>query len=274
MQIFYRPEMSASTDSYSPSSAKPRMVIGHWLEQGFITPDQIQTFDPVTRSHLYQAHDPAYVNGVLDLEIDNGFGNRSAAVAQALPYTTGSMVAATNHVLQHGGHACSPTSGFHHAYYDEGGGFCTFNGLALATILAAQQGAKVGILDMDAHYGDGTDNILARHRNLGIRHHTFGQAFPPGKRAAGWSTWMDAALDNLQGCDVVLYQAGADPHVDDPLGGQLTSKEMAMRDAAVFSSLPNVAWNLAGGYQRDKKGGISYVLHLHTVTLIAQRNAR
>ena len=85
---------------------------------------------------------------------------------------------------------------------------------------------------------------------------------------------MDAALDDLQGCDVVLYQAGADPHVNDPLGGQLTSKEMAMRDAAVFSNLPNVVWNLAGGYQRDENGGISYVLHLHTMTLIAQRNAR
>jgi acetoin utilization deacetylase AcuC-like enzyme len=51
----------------------------------------------------------------------------------------------------------------------------------------------------------------------------------------------------------MLYQAGADPHVDDPLGGVLTNEQLRMRDRIVFRtaiklSIP-VAWNLAGGYQ-------------------------
>jgi hypothetical protein len=54
-------------------------------------------------------------------------------------------------------------------------------------------------------------------------------------------------------CDVLLYQAGADPHIDDPLGGWLTDAQLAQRDRLVFETcrelgLP-VAWNLAGGYQ-------------------------
>ncbi len=72
---------------------------------------------------------------------------------------------------------------------------------------------------------------------------------------------------------MLLYQAGADPHVDDPLGGFLTTDELARRDAIVFGEaralgLP-VAWNLAGGYQRDARGGIEPVLQIHENTLRA-----
>jgi acetoin utilization deacetylase AcuC-like enzyme len=267
--IFYRFEMSAdNSDSFSPSASKPRLCVEHWLKSGRIKPEQIHSFEPARRADLYLAHDPAYVDAVLDLRAPNGFGNYSEAVAASLPYTTGSMVAAVNYVLEHGGHACSPTSGFHHAAYDGGGGFCTFNGLMVAAIVAVAQGAKVGILDCDAHYGDGTDNILRRVQGHGIRHHTFGRHFPCGQVAADrdWSDWLHSAVDDLAGCDVVIYQAGADPHIQDPLGGQMRTKAMLVRDCIALS-LPNVAWNLAGGYRRDEDGGISCVLDLHTHTL-------
>lgn len=72
--------------------------------------------------------------------------------------------------------------------------------------------------------------------------------------------------------DLVLYQAGADIHVDDPLGGLLTTEQMRERDANVFrgcaeSGTP-VVWNLAGGYQRDANSGIAPVLALHRNTMI------
>ena len=58
----------------------------------------------------------------------------------------------------------------------------------------------------------------------------------------------------MSGCDLILYQAGADPHIDDPLGGWLTTKQLQQRDKRVFSASAEwkipVAWNLAGGYQR------------------------
>jgi acetoin utilization deacetylase AcuC-like enzyme len=68
---------------------------------------------------------------------------------------------------------------------------------------------------------------------------------------------------------VVLYQAGADPHIDDPLGGFLTTSQMAMRDWKVFQGLKErgiaVAWNLAGGYQSP----LSKVVQLHLNTMRA-----
>lgn len=74
-------------------------------------------------------------------------------------------------------------------------------------------------------------------------------------------------------CDLILYQAGADPHINDPLGGVMTTEQMLRRDELVFSKcsamrLP-VAWNLAGGYQRDESHGIRPVLDLHDNTMRA-----
>jgi hypothetical protein len=44
-----------------------------------------------------------------------------------------------------------------------------------------------------------------------------------GERAAGAAPPLPAATMSLAAdCDVILYQAGADPHIEDPLGGWLT----------------------------------------------------
>jgi acetoin utilization deacetylase AcuC-like enzyme len=75
---------------------------------------------------------PRYVRDVLSLRTSNGFGTVSEAVAESLRWTSGSFVAAAMHAWRSGRIACSPTSGFHHAKYASGGGFCTFNGLMLA----------------------------------------------------------------------------------------------------------------------------------------------
>lgn len=270
--VFYRPEMAADSASFSPSAAKPKLVVDHWLKHSIIHPEQVQTFEPADRADFGLAHKFSFIDAVLERQQENGFGNYSKAVADSLPYTTGSMIAATQHVIQHGGFACSPTSGFHHAGFQNAAGFCTFNGLAVAAIMAAMQGLKVGILDCDAHYGDGTDDILLHYADLGIKHHTFGQHFPCGKRAKGWKPWLLMAMSDLQSCDVVLYQAGADPYVHDPLGGQMDMLELAARDELVFSMLDNIAWNFAGGYTRDINGDIPDVIAIHTRTMKAARS--
>jgi acetoin utilization deacetylase AcuC-like enzyme len=72
-------------------------------------------------------------------------------------------------------------------------------------------------------------------------------------------------------CDIVLYQAGADPHVSDPYGGWLTTPELRRRDAMVFDALSShkvpVVWNLAGGYQVEPDGSIPKVLEVHDNTM-------
>ena len=52
-------------------------------------------------------------------------------------------------------------SGFHHSHADHGEGFCTFNGLVVAVdaLRAAGAVARVAVLDMDLHYGNGTASL-------------------------------------------------------------------------------------------------------------------
>lgn len=278
MKLFYRSEQSAANvGSYSPSAGKPAQVVADWLRRGLVGADDVLEFEPVSREDLYLAHDPAYVDAVLDLREENGFGNCDAGVAASLPYTCGSLLAAARHALTTGTHVCSPTSGFHHAHHGYGQGFCTFNGLMVAALRLQAEGLvrKVAILDLDMHYGNGTDDIIRGLDIDWIVHRTQGEWFglrsQVGDGAELYFDWLREALDACRAADLVLYQAGADPHVHDPLGGLLTGQELALRDHQVFEALRGmpVAWNLAGGYQRDVSGHIEPVLKIHRGTLIA-----
>ncbi len=266
--VFYRPEMNAivSEPSISRSSEKPGRFV-EFAKKMSPTQFEVVDFEPVERSDLTIAHDDDYVDGVLACELPNGFMTFDRSVADSLPYTVGSMVWATFHALDNGGIACSPSSGFHHAGVDFGGGFCTFNGLVVAAYLARVEGAKVGILDCDAHFGNGTQNILDEFWSDGIVHRTMGKHFPCGQHADGFIRWLLNAVDDMKDCDVVIYQAGADPWRNDPLGGQLSLYELALRDDIVFGQLKNVAWNLAGGYSEATD-----TIHLTTL-LRAYRSA-
>lgn len=266
--VFYDAAQVACPASFSPSAAKPRMVVERW--QAMASAVEIVAPWPLSRDQLALAHDSKYVSDVLDLRIANGFGDKDPTVAASLPWTTGSLLSAARRALVSRQVAVSPTSGFHHACYASGGGFCTFNGLMIAALALRAEGLvkKVAVLDCDEHYGNGTDDIIER---LGletfIRHVTAGRGYPRNRRA-----FLNVLPDIVAGfadCDLILYQAGADPHIDDPLGGWLSTEELYERDRRVFAAarrhaLP-VAWNLAGGYQRP----IEKVLEIHDNTLRA-----
>lgn len=271
MPVVYGEQMVAPSKSYSPSSFKPRLLLEYLRNRGYL----LKIRRPVAMSvdDLCLAHDRKYVEGVLNCSISNGFGNRDAETAATFAYTSGSLYTAARLALE-GGIAASFSSGFHHAGYAAGGGFCTFNGLVVvARRLAIERRVRrVLILDADFHYGDGTDDILKRLKLDYVRHETLGRSFYRPEQGEAYLAEIRAILDSLRHnpVDLILYQAGADAHVDDPLGGVLTTEQMGRRDRMVFDyareqRLP-LAWNLAGGYQRDQDGSILPVLRLHEQT--------
>jgi acetoin utilization deacetylase AcuC-like enzyme len=313
--VFYRPEMVADSGGYSPSASKPRLVVEDWLAY-FHDHIEIISFAPATANTIAVAHERKYVDDVLAMRRDNGFGNRRADVAASLPYTVGSIVAAAKYVASqdaprpfNGVVAVSPTSGFHHARYADGGAFCTFNGLVVAAQVLLTRGLarRVGIVDFDFHYGNGTDDIIERlypgavERNLAL----FRQ-YDHGEGVFGWveesGGWVQAPgkppFSNLppivhysaghdshaaprfpefvvrqmgSACDVILYQAGADQHIDDPLGGCYTSEQMRKRDQGIMLLCAvygfRLLWVLAGGYRRDASGSVEPVISLHRQTM-------
>jgi acetoin utilization deacetylase AcuC-like enzyme len=267
--VLYSEALLADAGSFSPSASKPRHVMDGWQKAGL--PLALQSFAPATPMDLALAHDPVYVNAVLSGRVPNGFGTQSVAVARSLPYTTGAMIAAARASLV-SGCACAPVSGFHHAHYDRGGGFCTFNGLVVTAqkLIAEADLQRILILDCDMHYGDGTDQIIEKLRiSDRIQNTTFGRWFSSPSDAPAYLAKLQNTAAQFNDYDLILYQAGADVHLDDPLGGVLTTEEMLERDRIVFeaarqAAIP-IAWNLAGGYQRP----LARVIELHVNTMQA-----
>jgi acetoin utilization deacetylase AcuC-like enzyme len=278
--VFCCPEQSSdAAQSFSPSAGKPKRVVEDWLSHSEIAQYiQIKPFTPADDDLLLSAHDADYVRGIFAGETPNGFGNTSQEIASSLRYTVGSIVAATRHVLETTSTsafpvAMSPTSGFHHAEYDSGDLFCTFNGLMIAAINARTLGLakRILILDMDQHYGNGTENIIRKLAIDYVDHITYSKPYETASQALECADLSANKGIRAKQYDLVIYQAGADMHVDDPLGGLLTTEQMTLRDELVFRGCAAygvpIAWNLAGGYQRDPDGGISRVLALHRNTM-------
>lgn len=240
---------------------------------------------PVTKEDLALVHSEAYIRGVFDGTVLNGFENNDTAIAEACLWTVGSMLSAAREALEYPiSPACSPSSGFHHAHRDYGGGYCTFNGLVVtaAKLISERPSMNIAILDCDMHYGDGTHSILDASDRLSgnILHFTAGKHFHgdnPASESLEFSHWLHECIDevNAAGIDLVLYQAGADPHVNDPLGGFLTTRDMYQRDLEVFKHIrAPIAWNLAGGYQKNRGKHVytDPVLQLHEQTMGAARH--
>jgi len=272
--VFYSPAMVANSECFSPSAGKPALAVESWQFLGL--PLEFHAPQPLSVEQFGVAHDPDFVADVLSCRRTNGFSNKSPAVAAALPWTSGAMLSAAREALNNGIGAIAPCSGFHHAGYDFAGGYCTFNGLMVtaAVLLAEGKASKVGILDFDQHWGNGTQDIIERLQLKDqVVHYSQGGEFCRPARAETFLAKLSQLLERFADCDLVLYQAGADPHIEDPLGGWLTTEQLYRRDRAVFDGLRGlgipVAWNLAGGYQRDAAGSIRPVLDIHDNTLVA-----
>jgi acetoin utilization deacetylase AcuC-like enzyme len=267
MKVVYCEQMVADAQSFSPSARKPREVTASWLRRfpGLL----VVVPEPVSVAELCLAHDPDYVRGVLSLRLANGFGNHLAEVAASLPWTSGAMLTAARLALVDGC-AAAPVAGFHHAGHEQGGGFCTFNGLMVAALALRRDKAvrRIGVLDFDQHYGNGTTDII---RALGlhwVEHYSAGAWWDQPGQAGAFLDQIPDILRKFERCDLLLYQAGADPHVDDPLGGWLSTAQLRERDRRVFAAcramgLP-VAWNLAGGYQAN----LRKLLDIHDNTML------
>jgi acetoin utilization deacetylase AcuC-like enzyme len=264
--VLYSEAMLADSDSPSPSAGKPKAVLEAWREAPL--PIEVHEVVPVTVEELSAAHDPTYVADVLACREDNGFGNRSPEVARSLPFTSGAMLCAARQAIAHR-IACAPVSGFHHANYAFGHGFCTFNGLMVTAIRLLDEGLvrRIMILDADMHEGDGTDDIIERLALFGVDNVTLGALFKTSAQADEYLQFVRSECARFPDYDLVLYQAGADVHVEDPLGGVLTTEQMRLRDEMVFQTAHTagvpLAWNLAGGYQKP----LSLVVELHTQTM-------
>ena len=145
----------------------------------------------------------------------------------------------------------NPQGGFHHAQKGTAAGFCVFNDVALAAMLASREKLRVAVVDIDGHHGDGTQFILYDKPLLKISFHRYGYFYPGTGdinelgEGVGYGYSVNIPLPSGAGDDVfemalnevviplleyykpefIVAQMGVDGHLGDPLVDlRLTSK--------------------------------------------------
>lgn len=229
---------------------------------------------PATAVELQYAHDPAYLDAVMTLRDADGFGKRKPEMVRYALASSGSFLAAAEHIaLGLGPVACSASQGFHHAHYDHNYGYCTFNALVAAAAQAVNENFtdSVLILDGDGHHGDGTDDCVER---AGLQRHIHNVTCRQMRRfsdasSSQWYDWVCNLIETMQP-GIILYQAGADAWEKDPYGvGYLSRLGMMQRDRGIFKAAKDkgvgLVWNLAGGYSNPMQDTLD--LHLQTLRM-------
>jgi len=195
---------------------------------------------PADVDDLLLVHDETYVGDVLAGYSDEWGRDRRPDLGHVASIMFGGTLDAARRIITgETVRAFNPQGAKHHAHHDRGGGFCVFNDTAAAARLFTDAGMRVAILDWDAHHGDGVeelcrdnDDILTASIHNGAiwphtghthdpERHVYNWPLPPGADNRHLVDAVDAALGQVAGFmpDVIVLVAGADGHVDDPLGG-------------------------------------------------------
>ena len=170
-----------------------------------------------------------------------------------------------------GGWAANLSGGFHHARPNRAHGFCLINDVALAIEALRSKGERrrIAIVDLDAHQGDGnaaafqgdTEVVtLSLHEEALFPHpklaSTIDVGLPSNTGDDAYGKYVEAALRVLGRQikpEIVIYVAGVDPHVDDPLSSLRCSADgLRRRDERVARFAREMGAGLvvlpAGGY--------------------------
>ena len=243
---------------------------------------------------LLLAHDAAYVRRVLGGELSVqeqraiGFP-WSVEMVERSRRSVGATLAACREAAAEGV-AVNLAGGTHHAQRDRGQGYCVFNDVAIAALAlcAAQESARVAIIDLDVHQGDGTAAIVGAAERIfalslhGSRNYPARKVdghidvgLPDGTGDADYLAALDDALARMLARfapTFLVYLAGADPHEGDRLGRlRLTFEGLRARDARVFGLAARLgaplAVTMAGGYGHDIEATVQ--VHLDTVRAAA-----
>lgn len=254
---------------------------------------------PCPREWLEAVHDPNYVEQVFTQTVPRDKERRigfpvTEHIAQRVAHTNGGTWLAARLALQYG-YAANSAAGSHHALHDTGAGFCVFNDFAVTAnrLIAQGDAGRVLVVDLDVHQGDGTASLTAgrediftfsmhAEKNFPVRkvRSTLDVGLPDGTQD---DAYMDALARHLPPLlddfapDIVLYQAGVDPHRDDRLGRLALSDEgLVTRDRFVIEETRRrgvpVASALGGGYGHDPR--VVAERHAASMLAMARHNAR
>jgi histone deacetylase 11 len=254
---------------------------------------------PASHADLLRLHTPDYLRslhrsdvlaGILEVPIVRRLPAWAInwRILRPMRYATGGTILTCRLALEQG-IAINLGGGYHHASAGRGGGFCVYADVPLAVKILRDAGKvnSVLVVDLDAHQGNGTAAVFQNWPWAKILDLYEKDIFPvpkepedyplavgPGLTGRKYMEMVEntlaEALDAVQP-DLVVYNAGSDPFIGDPLARyRLTKGDLADRDLQVVSmarerAIP-VAMVLSGGYSTK-----SWEIHADAIESILVR---
>ena len=274
--LVYHPAYSAPLpSSHRFPMAKFRLLHRWLLENDLAGPAQLHQPLPVPRRWLELVHPrpyhQAFCRGELDRQAQRRIGlPATTALVQRTWLAVGGTVLTARLALQHG-LACHLAGGTHHAFASAGSGFCIFNDVAVAAavLLQEQRLQRLLVIDLDVHQGDATATLFAEEPRVFTLSAHAASNFPLHKAQSDLDIpladdledrgYMDAIGDAIPAVldrfrpQLVLYNAGVDPHRHDRLGrlalsdAGLLQRDHLVIDACLRRGIP-LASVIGGGY--------------------------
>jgi len=286
--IIYHPEYNITVFGlerlHQFDSRKYRRIHNALIQRGLRKRGDFTRPRAVTRAELLTVHSPAYLRSLkqskaLATILEVPIVERLPAwvidwrILRAKRRAVGGTILACRLALEQG-IAINLGGGFHHAASDWAGGFCVYADIPIAAAILHAEGrvAKVLVVDLDAHQGNGTAAVFQNWLWASIADiyeedlfplrkepEDYPFPIPPGTAGAEYleivQCYLPELLDRLRP-DLLIYNAGSDPYVDDPLARlRLRAADLAERDLLVVSlarerQIP-VAMVLSGGYSSE-----------------------
>ncbi len=302
LPIVYHPNYVVPLpDGHRFPMEKFRLLYELLLKDGVADFTQFQAPVPPPQELIELVHTNSYVNaycqGTLDAKAQRRIGLPwSPALVNRTCVAVGGTIKAATLALQ-SGLACNAAGGTHHAFPSYGSGFCIFNDLAIASRVLQKQGLvkKVLIVDLDVHQGDGTafifqgdDSVFTFSMHCDVNFPSTKQKsdldvpLPVGMEDDDYLLLLASYLPDLLSDvkpDIVLYDAGVDPHIADKLGKlALTDRGIFKRDMQVLTTCVTAGYPVAcvigGGYADNLKDLVyrhSLVLRAATEVMTMQK---
>lgn len=274
MPVYYHPLYTGGIDA-SARFPRDRYDL---VREGLLrseAPVEVRPAPPACRAAVAAAHDEGFVDRFLAGTLADkerrriGLTPWTPLIVDRTMALVGGSLAAMEHALATGGVAGNMAGGTHHAFFDHGTGYCIFNDLAVCATRALQAGvARIAVVDLDVHQGDGTASMFAAEpRVFTVSVHCQAN-FPFRKQAsdldiglpkgAGDDAYLDACEAAVEAAmatvpELVLFQSGVDALEADALGHLAVSREgMRQRNDLVFRATRGVplAVLMGGGYAK------------------------
>lgn len=288
LMLIYSPRYNTDLASYGidkPFALDRGQKVLDALAQEFGKPFAYHHPEPISDSDVLRVHTSGYLSSlqdaatwlkIMEFKPHEYFPEKAqhpiSALLDDIKLKCGGTLLAAELALQHG-LAANLGGGYHHAFPNQGRGYCVLHDIAIAirNLQALGKVERAMVVDLDFHQGDGTAVIFAGDSSVFTLSVHSEEGWPDEKQ----QSTLDVPI--LQACaheylprtqkalglaldafhpDLVIYVAGSDPYELDVLPGtrflNLTLAELEERDRLVIDTFADtgipLAMVFAGGY--------------------------